>query len=150
MSNFNLDEILNTFDEQFRQLGDQIKEQTGKWKEGARDKTYQYIRKWIKIIPQLQKEGFELTSFELGLSISPHVEWEMKAPWIQVTPERIDEYLEREDLSQPLRMVYKTMRTTYRFHSGLESTPPENVFLKINVQLPPEVRVILGEPEVQS
>ncbi|MEL6274465.1 MAG: hypothetical protein AAFQ37_04345 [Bacteroidota bacterium] len=117
--------------------------------EGAKEKTNQVIEDWLKIFPQLEVYGLEITSFSLGLAISPSLEVELVGKHEDWSIARLDKLLAENRGQTAITMVLTAIRTTYRLHKKALATLRPPLVVKISVRLSPEVRVVLGEPVLE-
>ena len=99
-------------------------------------------------MPKFEEMGFEITSFAVGISISPILEVEMTAEHGQFSMERIEEILEENKISTPISLVFNTIKTTYNLHAKAECSLKEPLIVKIRVKMPPEIKVFLGMPKL--
>ena len=117
--------------------------------EGAKEKTNQIIEDWLTIFPQLEIYGLEITSFSLGIAISPSLEVELLGKHEDWSEERLDELILTNKGQHAISMVLQAIRTTYRLHKKSLATLRPPLIVKISVKLSPEVRVVLGEPVLE-
>ncbi|MTB50245.1 hypothetical protein [Lewinella sp. W8] len=118
--------------------------------EGAREKSLQVIEDWLQIFPQLQEYGLEVTSFAMGLAISPSINVELVGRHEDWTDEAIAERLQAHKGETAITMVFTTIRTAYRLHRQTKAPLRDPLILKIIVRISPEVRVVLGEPVLED
>lgn len=114
--------------------------------EGAKEKTNEVIEDWLKIFPKLEVYGLKITSFSLGIALSPSLEVELVGKHEDWPPERLDELIAASKGQHAMNMVLTAIRTTYRLHKKALATLRDPLIVKISVRLSPEVRVVLGEP----
>lgn len=118
--------------------------------EGAREKTLQLIEDWLEIFPQLSEYGLEITSFGMGLAISPSLKVELLGKHEDWTEEVIAERLAKHKGEVAITMVLSTIRTAYRLQKQTKAPLRDPLILKIIVKITPEVRVVLGEPVLED
>lgn len=117
--------------------------------EGAKEKTNELIEDWLTIFPQLEIYGLEITSFSLGIAISPSLEVELLGKHEDWTMERLDKLIAENKGQHAINMVLQAIRTTYRLHKKALATLRPPLVVKISVKLSPEVRVVLGQPVLE-
>ncbi|MFT4761357.1 MAG: hypothetical protein ACI9XO_003366 [Paraglaciecola sp.] len=125
-----------------------IKEQAATLSDSAKERGYRLIEDWITVLPKFEEMGFEITSFAVGISISPILEVEMTAEHEQFPVNRIEEILEDNKISTPISLVFNTIKTTYNLHARAECSIKEPLIVKIRVKMPPEIKVFLGMPKL--
>ena len=118
--------------------------------EGTKEKTLAVIEDWLKIFPQLAEYGLEITSFSLGLAISPSLNVELLGRHEDWTDERIADYLTKHKGEHAITTVFSTIRTAYRLQRKTGARLREPLILKIIVRISPEVRVVLGQPVLED
>jgi hypothetical protein len=118
--------------------------------EGAREKSLKVIEDWLQIFPQLQEYGLEVTSFSMGLAISPSINVELVGKHEDWTDEAIAERIKNHKGETAITMVFTTIRTAYRLQRQTKAPLRDPLILKIIVRISPEVRVVLGEPVLED
>ena len=118
--------------------------------EGAREKSLALIEDWLEIFPQLAEYGLEITSFSMGLAISPSLNVELLGNHDNWADEVIVERLAAHKGEHSLTMVLSTIRTAYRLQKKTKAPLRDPLILKIAVKLSPEVRVVLGQPVLED
>ena len=137
-----LDKLLKNL----QQTGNVLKEQAGNIGSSAKEKSRALIDDWIQVIPRMEEKGLEMTSFSLGLAISPSLEIEMIGSHEDFSQERLKEILEECKGQAILTSVFSTIRTTYNLYERTEKPLIDKLILKIRVRLSPEIKVLIGEP----
>lgn len=140
-----IDKIKKTIQE----AGDVIKEQASNLSEGAKEKSYQVIEDWLQVFPKLEIYGLEITSFSLGVAISPSLEVELKGDHKDFTKERIQKIINENKNNPALNSVMNTIRTTYGLHRRIYATMNDPLIVKIKIRISPEIKVFIGEPIIQ-
>ncbi len=112
----------------------------------AKEKGYELIEEWLKGIPTLREAGLEVTSFALGVAISPSLELELRGKHEDFPPERIQELLNQNKLNPVTTSVFTTLKTTYKLHASIDAPIQNPLIIKVKVKIPPEINVFLGEP----
>lgn len=125
---------------------DLIKEQASSLGEGAKEKSYQIIDEWLSIFPKLEIAGLEITSFALGVAISPSLDVELKGKHADFTPERLQKLIAEHKGNTAITSVFSTIKTTYELHRKIYATLYEPLIVRIRIRLSPEIKVILGRP----
>ncbi len=136
------------FKEQTSNIGDAIKEGSSTFSEAAKEKSQKLIDDWLMVFRRLEEYGFKITSFGLGVAISPSLEVELEASAEKFSLERIKELLEENKDSTSLSSVLKTIKMTYETHGKISSQKYEVVLVKVLVKITPEIKVVLGEPKL--
>jgi hypothetical protein len=114
--------------------------------EGAREKSLALIEDWLEIFPQLAEYGLEITSFSMGLAISPSINVELLGRHEDWSDEVIAERLAEHKGEHSISTVFSTIRTAYRLQKKTQAPLRDPLILKITVRISPEVRVVLGQP----
>lgn len=118
--------------------------------EGAKEKTLTIIEDWLKIFPQLAEYGLEITSFSMGLAISPSLNVELLGRHEDWTDAAIAQRLQAHRGETAITTVLTTVRTAYRLQRQTHAELRDPLILKIIVRISPEVRVVLGQPIVEG
>jgi hypothetical protein len=129
--------------------GDVLKEQASNLGENAREKSYQLIEDWLQVFPKLEIYGLEITSFSLGVAISPSLEVELKGSHKDFTKERIQKILNENKNNPMMGSVMNTIKTTYSLHRRIYATLKDPLIVKVKIRISPEIKVFLGEPIIQ-
>ncbi len=137
--------MIDKFKKSFQQAGDFIKDQANTISDSAKEKTYQVIDDWMEVFPELETYGWETTSFGLNLALSPSLEVELRGNRADFTLEKVNLILEKTSNQRILNSIFKSVQTTLQMHKKIKSNQYEYIFLLINVKIPPEVKVVLGE-----
>ena len=116
--------------------------------ESAKTKSNAIIDDWLSVFPELEAMGLEITSFGIGLAISPSLEVELTGSGAAFTDERLNQLIEDNKTSTQLSLVLKTIRTTRKLYVKLGKEVFDEMIVQIKVQVPPEVRVYFGEPKI--
>lgn len=134
--------------EQSSNIGDAIKEGSSTFSEAAKEKSQKLIDDWLTVFRRLEEYGFKITSFGLGVAISPSLEVEMEGSAEKFTLDRIKELLEENKGSSSLSSVLRTIKMTYETHGKISSQKYDVVLVKVLVKITPEIKVVLGEPKL--
>ena len=103
------------------------------------------ISSWLGILPILEKQGLEVTSFSLGYSFSPYLEVELKGAVSNYPLDKLKLILE-EEKSTGVRTVFQALKSTMVLYERFDSTPTDDLIIKIKVGISPEVKVFIGNP----
>ena len=139
-----LDKLLKNL----QQTGQTIVEQASQLGSSAKEKSSALIEEWIQVIPRLEEQGLEMTSFAVSLALSPGLEVEMLGKHEDFTQERLKQILEECKGQAILTSVFSTIRTTYNLYEKTKKPLQEPLILKIRVRLSPEIKVLIGEPHL--
>lgn len=112
----------------------------------AKEKGYELIEEWLKSVPTLRESGLEVTSFALGVAISPSLELELRGKHEDFPPERIQELLNQSKSNPVTTSVFTTLKTTYKLHASIDAPIQNPLIIKVKVKIPPEINIFLGEP----
>ncbi|OAV45676.1 hypothetical protein [Lewinella sp. 4G2] len=118
--------------------------------DGAREKSLALIEDWLEIFPQLGEYGLEITSFSMGLALSPSLNVELLGKHEDWDDEAITERIKQHKGETSITMVLSTIRTAYRLQRKTKAPLRDPLILKIIVKVPPEVRVVLGQPVLED
>jgi hypothetical protein len=127
-----------------------VNDLAGTVSEGAKEKTLNLIEDWLEIFPQLAEYGLEITSFSMGLALSPSLNVELLGTHENWSDEAIAQRLEDHKGETAITMVLSTIRTAYRLQRQTKAPLKDPLILKITVKITPEVRVVLGLPFVEE
>ncbi len=116
--------------------------------DAAREKGMAMIESWVEILPTVEKQGLEITSFGLTLGLSPSLEVELQGSVGACTTERLDEILSENDQNSTVKWIFQAIRTTVQMHARANASPIEPLIVKIRVRLSPEIQVFVGKPFV--
>jgi hypothetical protein len=126
--------------------GDLVKEKAGELNESAKEKIMSGIEDWIEILPKIKALGFETTAFGISMSISPCLNVELKGKTADFTEEKIREYLEMFKTDKTLKLFLSVLKTTIVLHKKSKAELKEDIFVRIDVKLSPEIKVYIGQP----
>lgn len=141
--------MIDKIKQALQEAGDMLKDQASSIGEGAKEKSYRLIDDWLKVFPQLEVYGLEITSFSLSVAISPALEVELVSKHEKFPKERLDQIIAENKGKAALLSVFTTIRTTYQLHRRIYATLREPLIVKIRIRLSPEIRVFIGEPVIQ-
>ncbi len=114
--------------------------------DGAKEKSLAIIEDWLEIFPQLAEYGLEITSFSMGLAISPSLNVELLGNHENWSEEAIAERLRNHKGEHSITTVLTAIRTAYRLQKKTQAVLKDPLILKVVVKISPEVRVVLGQP----
>lgn len=134
--------------EQTNNIGEVIKEGSSTFSEAAKEKSQKLIDDWLQVFRRLEEYGFKITSFGLGVALSPSLEVELEGSAEQFSLEKIEQLLEENQDSTSLTSVFRTIKMTYETHGKISSQKYDLVLVKVLVKIAPEIKVVLGEPKL--
>jgi len=141
--------MIDKLKQALQEAGELLKDQASNFGEGAKERSYQLIDDWLKVFPQLELYGLEITSFALSVAISPSVEVELMSKHDKFPKERLDEIIAENKGKAAIISVFSTIRTAYQFHRKIYANLREPLIVKIRIRLSPEIQVFIGEPIIQ-
>lgn len=141
--------MIDQFKNIIQEASEMLKEQINTVGSNAKNKGFQLIEEWLDTIPVLEREGLDMTSFALGIALSPSLEVEFVGKSSDFTLDRLKELQQNHKGSTALQAVFTTIKTTYRMHNKINAPMKDPLILKIKVKLTPEVKVFVGEPIIQ-
>lgn len=141
--------MIDKIKQTIKELSTVVQEQAGSLGTSARDRSFEIIDEWLRIFPKLELYGLEITSFSLGVAISPSLEVELVGKHEDFTTERLEEILAENRGSTAFRLVFNTIKTAYSLHRKTYAALRDPLIVKIKVKISPEVQVFIGEPRIQ-
>ena len=141
--------MLNQIKEKFQQVSEIVIEQAGTIGETAKEKSLQLIEEWLMVFPKIESYGLNITSFGIGVAISPSLEVELTGEAQDFSKERVKQILKDNKGSTPITSVFKTIQMTRDFHDKIGADCNDKLIVKVWVKIPPVVKVFLGEPSIQ-
>ncbi|MCB9276217.1 MAG: hypothetical protein H6564_19400 [Lewinellaceae bacterium] len=133
----------------FQETADTLREQAAAFGEGAKEKGFQLIEEWLLIFPKLELYGLEVTSFALGVALSPSLDVELKGKHEDFSRERLEQILAETKSSAALTSVFQTIRTAYMLHRRTMANLNSPLIVKVRIRLSPEIKVYIGKPLVE-
>lgn len=140
--------MLKSIIKTLQDTGDLVKEKAGELNESAKEKIMSGIEDWIEILPKIKALGFETTAFGISMSISPCLNVELKGKTADFTEEKIREYLEMFKAEKSLKLFLNVLKTTIILHKKSKAELKEDIFVRIDVKLSPEIKVYIGQPSI--
>lgn len=140
--------MLKSIIKTLQDTGDLVKEKAGELNENAKEKIMSGIEDWIEILPKIKALGFETTAFGISMSISPCLNVELKGKTADFTEEKIREYLEMFKAEKSLKLFLNVLKTTIVLHKKSKAELKEDIFVRIDVKLSPEIKVYIGQPSI--
>lgn len=140
--------MLKSIIKTLQDTGDLVKEKAGELNESAKEKIMSGIEDWIEILPKIKSLGFETTAFGISMSISPCLNVELKGKTADFTEEKIREYMEMFKKEKSLKLFLNVLKTTIVLHKKSKAELKENIFVRIDVKLSPEIKVYIGQPTI--
>lgn len=141
--------MIDKIKQTIKELSEAVQEQASTFGAGAKEKSYEIIEDWLQIFPKLELYKLKITSFSLGVAISPSLEVELVGDHKDFTQERLQEILAETKGSTGLNLVFNTIKTAYSLHRRTYATLNDPLIVKIKIRISPEVRVFIGEPLIQ-
>jgi hypothetical protein len=136
--------MIDKIKQTIKDMTDAIQEQASSLGESAKEKGYQIIEEWLQIFPKLEVYKLNITSFTLGVAISPSLEVELVGKHEDFTKERLQQILQEVSTNAALKLVFNTIHTTYNLHRRTYATLRDPLIVRIKIKLAPEVRVTIG------
>lgn len=136
--------MIDKIKQTIKDMTDAIQEQASSFGENAKEKGYQIIEEWLQIFPKLELYQLNITSFTLGVAISPSLEVELIGKHENFSKERLQQILTEVRGNTALSLVFNTINTTYNLHRKTYATLREPLIVRIKIKLSPEVRVTIG------
>ena len=130
------------------QAGDLIREQAGNLSDTTLDRLIDIFEDWAEVFPDLVTYGFSLVNFSLSVGLSPGMTIFMSGKTEDFPEERLKELLEENAGNKTMLSVLKTVQTTTNLYKKTTLEPCENMYLKIVIGIPPEIKVTFGEMEL--
>lgn len=140
-----IDKIRKTIQE----ASELVREQTAQFSNSAKEKSYEIIEEWLESIPKLEATGLTVTSFAIGVALSPSLEVELTGTHGQFPIERINQIINQNKGNAVIQSVFTTVRMAYTFHRKIKAPLKEPIIVKIRVKLSPEIQVFIGEPVIK-
>lgn len=129
------------------QAGDLLKEQAGNLSGSALERLIDIFEDWAEVFPQLVTYGFSMLNFSLSVGLSPGMTIFMSGKTADFDEERISELLSENAGNKTMLSVLKTIQTTNSLYKKTTLEPQEEMYLKIVIGIPPEIKVTFGELE---
>lgn len=127
-----------------------LKEQASALGHNAREKSSEVIEEWLTVLPRLEAYGFEVTSFSIGVSISPALEVELRAPHEVFPPERLEQYIKETAHNTALQTVLTTIKSTYTLYRKAKLPLRGELIVRLRIRISPEIRVTIGRAAGQE
>ncbi len=134
--------------EKASELNDAAKEKFQEAKEQTRDKVLSIIEEWVELLPKLMALGFEMTSFGISMSLSPCMLAELKGKTDDFSEERIKELLETHKEDKSLKLFLNVIKTTLVLHKKTNAGMKDDLIVRVEVKLSPEIKVFIGQPQL--
>ncbi|MBK7808084.1 MAG: hypothetical protein KA270_03085 [Saprospiraceae bacterium] len=134
--------------EKASELNDAAKEKFQEAKEQTRDKVLSIIEEWVELLPKLMALGFEMTSFGISMSLSPCMLAELKGKTDDFSEERIKELLEIHKEDKSLKLFLNVIKTTFVLHKKTNAGMKDDLIVRVEVKLSPEIKVFIGQPQL--
>jgi len=129
------------------QAGDLLKEQAGNLSGSALERLIDIFEDWAEVFPQLVEYGFSMLNFSLSVGLSPGMTIFLRGKMADFGEERIKELLAENAGNKTMLSVLKTIQTSDSLYQKTTLEPCEDIYLKIVIGIPPEIKVTYGELE---
>ncbi|MDX1408958.1 MAG: hypothetical protein R3330_12510 [Saprospiraceae bacterium] len=134
--------------ETFSQFTAAVKETLTDLSDSAKEKSKAVIDDWLNVFPQLEGMGLEMTSFGMALAISPSMDVEFKGSGSDFDEEALDRLKEEHKGNSHVLNVLRVIRLTRKMHLKMGKDASQEMYVKIRVRVPPEIRVYYGQPVI--
>ncbi|MBK8517378.1 MAG: hypothetical protein IPL55_14170 [Saprospiraceae bacterium] len=134
--------------EKASEINEAAKEKINDAKEQTKDKVLSIIDEWVEILPKLTNLGFEMTSFGISMSLNPSMLAEMKGKTQHFSEEKLTILIDECKDEKSLRLFLTAIKTTLALHKKTKATMHEDIIVKIEVKLSPEIKVFIGQPRI--
>lgn len=128
--------------------GDVVMEKATEFNDSAREKIMAGIEEWVEILPNIRGLGFEMTAFGISMSLSPCMNAEFRGKTADFTDEKIKALLEQYKGSKPMKLFLNVLKTTFLLHAKSRAELKEDLFVRMDVKLSPEIKIYIGRPSV--
>jgi poly-D-alanine transfer protein DltD len=132
--------------EKATELNETAKEKIKEAKDQTKEKAFGIIEEWVEMVPQLTQMGLELTSFGVSMSISPRLLIELKGDPKLFTKERIANLALKHEEDRSIKLFLKVLDSSLSLHQKTKQNLPEDMYVRIEVKLSPEINVFIGKP----
>jgi len=140
--------MIDKFKKTFQQATEAIKDLPGSLSDSAIERTYRLFEEWAEIFPILEGYGLHITSFGIGVALSPSMDVELSGSIKDFDEERIKTIIDENEESRSITSVFKAIQTTLDLYDKMETKEFESFRVKVIVKIPPEIRVVLGTPSL--
>lgn len=128
------------------EINDAAKEKLNEAKEQTKDKILSIIEEWVELLPKLMSLGFEMTSFGISMSFNPCMLAELKGNTADFTEERLIALIEEYKDEKSLKFFLNVMKTTVQLHRKTNAGMKDEMIVRLEVKLSPEIKVFIGQP----
>lgn len=128
--------------------GELVMDKASEINDAAKEKVMSVIDEWVEILPKLMSLGFEMTSFGISMSISPCMLAELKGSTSDFTEERIKILLEQYKDEKSIKFFLNVIKTTLLLHKKTNASKKNELIVRLEVKLSPEIKVFIGRPEL--
>lgn len=130
------------------QVSETLKDQAGAFGDSAKEKTFRLFEQYTAIFPILEQYGLKITSFGISLTLNPAMEVVLNGTREDFTQNRLSELMEKHKGETIINSVFRAMKTTLDLYETSSEEQFETLHVKIVVKIPPEIKVVLGEPSI--
>lgn len=141
-----LQETTEIIVEKATELNDAAKEKIHDAKELTKDKVLNLIEEWIIILPKLSAAGLDISSFGVGMSLNPSLLVEMKGHTKDFEDEKMQQLLDEHSNEKAIKLILNAIKTTILMHKKAGIPLQEDLMVKLEVKLSPEIKVYIGKP----
>jgi len=134
--------------EKATEINEAAKEKINEAKDHTREKILSIIEEWVELLPKLMALGFEMTSFGISMSLSPGMLAELKGKTEDFSEERIKELLELYKSDKSLKLFLNVIKTTFMLHKKTNARMKDELIVRVEVKLSPEIKVFIGQPQL--
>ena len=128
------------------EINETAKEKLNDAKEQTKDKILSIIDEWVELLPKLMSLGFEMTSFGISMSINPCMLAELKGKTEYFTEEKLIDLIEEFKDEKSLKFFLNVMKTTLVMHKKTNAGMKDEIIVRLEVKLSPEIKVFIGQP----
>lgn len=128
--------------------GDVVMDKASEINDAAKDKVMSVINEWVEILPKLMSLGLEMTSFGISMSISPCMLAELKGNTSDFSEDKIKSLLETYQNDKSIKLFLNVLKTTMALHKKTNATMKDEIIVRLEVKLSPEIKVFIGRPEL--
>jgi hypothetical protein len=141
-----LQETTDVIVEKATELNDVAKEKIHDAKELTKDKVLSLIEEWIVILPNLTRSGFHISSFGVNMSLNPCLMVEMMGKTSDFDEEKLQILMEEFKNEKSVRLLLNAIKSTILMHKKAGLPINDELIVKLDVKLSPEIKVYIGKP----
>ncbi|MEY3422082.1 MAG: hypothetical protein RIR48_2385 [Bacteroidota bacterium] len=141
-----LQETTEVIVEKAAELNDVAKEKINDAKEHTKDKVLSLIEEWVIILPKLADAGLTITSFGVSMSLNPCLTVEMKGNTRDFGEDQLQKLLEQYKNEKTVKLLLNAIKSTILMHKKAGLPFQDDLIVKLEVKLSPEIKVFIGKP----